>query len=356
MKAQLEELKDADMSVGRKLQQMMAILAKDGRIYKQKVTCDQVLVHPCNRSGSMVNAHDAHFKGQRVLSIGCDASKLASAIAFEVSSCPDTKRKQYTADADLVASSSKKLAPVTETERYLSVSCSHWTAFAKAVKCGACLTEDDEPLTLDSIMAKNGDEVFNGLLQHGWDWQIVTASTEEALPWLPGFMQGCLNTAQQVGSLPTEVEQALSLAWWYDKSGSIEQAILQTQASMPSAAYLEVIGEWVSNYGGGGEFPFVRYVESFAKQTGQGLMLGEDCVSQVAHTIYKFEKTTFPMMRTSFLITQLSAPKQCQKDGFGRLLGPGEAQGAFTHGSNVRGREHTCSSFQNAGKGHKSWL
>ena len=29
MKAQLEELKDADMSVGRKLQQMMAILAKD---------------------------------------------------------------------------------------------------------------------------------------------------------------------------------------------------------------------------------------------------------------------------------------------------------------------------------------
>ena len=34
MKAQLEELKDADMSVGRKLQQTMAILAKDGRIRK----------------------------------------------------------------------------------------------------------------------------------------------------------------------------------------------------------------------------------------------------------------------------------------------------------------------------------
>ena len=122
-----------------------------------------------------------------------------------------------------------------------------------------------------------------------------------------------LNTAQQVGSLPTEVEQALSLAWWYDKSGSIEQAILQTQASMPSAAYLEVIGEWVSNYGGGDKFPLIRYVESFAKQTGQGLMLGEDFVSQVVHTIYKCEKTTFPMMRISFFITQLSAPKTVPK-------------------------------------------
>ena len=165
MKAQLEELEDADMSVGRKLQQTMAILAKDGRIYKQKLTCDQVLVHPCNRPGSMVNAHGAHVKGRRVLSVRCDASKLASAIAFEVSSCPNTKRKQYTANADLVASSSKKLAPVTET-----VSCSHWSAFAKAVQGGACLTEDNEPLTLDSIMAKHGDEVFNDLLQHGWDW------------------------------------------------------------------------------------------------------------------------------------------------------------------------------------------
>ena len=35
MKAQLEELKDADMSVGRKLQQTMAILAQDGRIRKK---------------------------------------------------------------------------------------------------------------------------------------------------------------------------------------------------------------------------------------------------------------------------------------------------------------------------------
>ena len=44
MKAQLEELKDADMSVRRKFQQTMAILAKDGRIYKQKLMWKSVLI------------------------------------------------------------------------------------------------------------------------------------------------------------------------------------------------------------------------------------------------------------------------------------------------------------------------
>ena len=198
--------------------------------------------------------------------------KLKDSVCFQISQVPAKRKAQFDSNANLVSASNGSLAPLTVAEKYLSVSSSHVTAFVKAVLSNSCSTEQPDlaklnngKLSLDSLLATFPDPVFDSMAKEGWTWKVIAAEVEESLEWLPAWIQAGLNCNQQVASAASEMEQALSIAFWYEKSQSIKQAVHDTISGHPLAcSYLECIAEWVAKYGGGDGFPLVKLVESIS--------------------------------------------------------------------------------------------
>ena len=276
----------------------------------------------------MLNPYDSHLKGHLGLKVGMSLDKLADALCFEVSKDIQKKKDQVNANHTLVDASQGALAPALNTERYLTISCSHMAAFCKSVFSGKCCTKLEDlqkalggPLTLDALMAIYPDSVFQTMVKEGWCWKVVSSEVEEQLDWLPAFLQGALNSSQQISSMPTEMEQAMSLAWWYGKTQSLDAAIAQTNACMPmKSLYLNTIADWVCKYGGGDQFPLVKVVESISRQFNKSLQLGQDYMEQVVGLDLKSNAFSFAFFRAGLIVCQLTSPAGFQKDGFGRLL------------------------------------
>ena len=164
--AELCSLKDDQTAINTKVSKMMGLLEKHGQLLSPGL----LLVHPANRCGMLVNSFDCHEKGYRALSVGFDASKLTESVCFEVAKDPATKAMQVQSNAKLVAGSETRLAPVSQMERYLTVSSSHVSQFCKAVACGNCSTEhevlkglNNGALTIDSLQNKFKDKIFEQL-------------------------------------------------------------------------------------------------------------------------------------------------------------------------------------------------
>ena len=88
----------------------------------------------------MANAFDVHRKGSTMLKIGVQLSKLNEAVAFGISFDPCKRLKQLDLNKGLVESSQGMLAPVTGSERFLTVGSSHTVAFCRAVNSGCRTT------------------------------------------------------------------------------------------------------------------------------------------------------------------------------------------------------------------------
>ena len=320
------------MAINKKANQMMQGLKEANLMWEQVIPPMQMLVHPANRSGQMLNCHDAHSKGAMVLTIGCCPEKLHGSLCIEVSKDPVARKKQLDSNMQLVEASSSLLSPVGGQERFLTLSSSHMTAFMKAVMSGNCCTLEPSlqqvnggRLTEDAIATFYQDEAFNQCAKEGWLWKVLASEVEAELEWIPGFFQGAMNTSQQVHSVPTEMEQAMSIAWWYGKSGKVEDAVAQTKASMPlSAQYLKTIAQWVVKYGGGDSFELVKLLQSISKQFGGSVLLGADFLQAVVELDFKnkssVETSTYPFLRTALIGTQLCCPKTFIKDRVAKLL------------------------------------
>ena len=155
-----------------KVDQILKVLTDQNVAY---YVCEQptaFLVHPSNIGGLMLNAFDVHDKGNTMLKVGVQLSKLTDSVAFELSR-DDVKRKQQVEkNANLIATSNNMLAPLTGSERYLTVGTSHTVAFCKAVMAG-CKTPVNELstngcLSLGSILAcKSDDHPFKTMCSKG---------------------------------------------------------------------------------------------------------------------------------------------------------------------------------------------
>lgn len=278
LKANVTAIKeDKSLPVNTKCSKMLALLEEAGLVWKQQILASQVLVHPSNRCGQLINCFDSHSKGHMVLSIGCKLDKLSDSMCFEVARDAGKKQAQIDANSALAHAAKGKVARVQGSERYLSVSCSHITQFVRAVAAGTCSTEHEElakinngSLTLDSLLAIFHDSAFETMVKSGWPWTVISAEVEEHFPWMPAFLQGSLNTSQQVMSTPTEMEQAMSVAFWFEQTKSVDQAIRYTKDSMPLCAhYVPCIAQWVVKYGGGsGGFPLVKLLQNIGAWVG----------------------------------------------------------------------------------------
>ena len=324
--AELNSLKDdRHAAINTKVGQMQTLLERHGHLYQVAVLPSQLLVHPANRCGMLVNSYDCHEKGFKALSVGFDASKLSESVCFEVAKDPVVKAMQVQSNVKLVAASENRLAPVSSLERYLTVSASHVSQFCKAVASGHCSTEhevlkgvNNGALTMDSLQSKFKDKVFEQLCYKGWTWKCITAETEQACPWMPAMFQAALNTAGMVAKVPTEVEVALSLCYWHQThGGSIQQAVETTRLTMP-LAYIETVSAYVCEFGGGDNFGLVYLLDQISKMFGSQLFLGEEFLSAITFVDFKDAESRYPFVRAALWACQLHSPKH--HDSISRLL------------------------------------
>ena len=64
--------------------------------FKGVAHTDDILCHPENRSGLLINAHDAHRKATKVKHAGANLKALHDAVCMEMSTDPATRKDRAT--------------------------------------------------------------------------------------------------------------------------------------------------------------------------------------------------------------------------------------------------------------------
>jgi hypothetical protein len=85
--------------------------------------CSEVIVHPKNRGGLMINAFESHQKGSKVKHVGAKLEKLVEAVCMQMSPDP-VKRKDFQTPLTSTTSRFLGLEPdYTENSRLLYSLC-----------------------------------------------------------------------------------------------------------------------------------------------------------------------------------------------------------------------------------------
>ena len=100
--------------------------------YRVKLHTSQVMCHPKNRGGLMLNPYNAHKNLDTVHKVGANMKELHAAVCVEVSGRPDVKASEIAANRNLIDASDGLLAPLSGEERVLSVGCGHMAGGCRA--------------------------------------------------------------------------------------------------------------------------------------------------------------------------------------------------------------------------------
>ena len=89
-------LDDTSLPIYERAQTFFAFLReKCGVGFKGVVHTDDLLCHPENRSGLLINAHDAHRKGSKAKHSGSNLKALHDAVCMEISADPATRKDRH---------------------------------------------------------------------------------------------------------------------------------------------------------------------------------------------------------------------------------------------------------------------
>ena len=128
----MQDLIDSDGPILSRMEEVMAILAKENLCTKLVLPASSVLVHPDNRGTLGINPFDCHRLGSEIKALGADLKEVRYAVCIELSRHRDLRHAQVSYNCDLVAASGGLLAPVTGREKVLSVGGGHLAAFVRA--------------------------------------------------------------------------------------------------------------------------------------------------------------------------------------------------------------------------------
>ena len=314
----LEALRDDQQAgIQNKARRMLALLKTHQLVYEQEIHTNMLSVHPDNRSGLLVNCADVHSRGAQALRVGWSPEKLGESWCIELSTAK--KQAQLKAMEVLVGASDGKLAPPTGKERWLTLSSSHMSQFVKAVNAG-CKSEEEalgDVLSAEHLMQQYQDPAFESALNKGWVWKCLAATVEESVAWFPAFLQAALNSSNHIAGQVTELELAMSMALAYSRTGMLEQAMQDCKSYSP-LSYMETIGHFVANHGGGSDFPIIKVLAAIESTFGGSMMLGEELFTAIVKTDLGNHESSCPLVRACLLAAAVSSPKV--KDGFSRLL------------------------------------
>lgn len=131
-------------------------------------------------------------------------------------------------------------------------------------------------LTVETLEAQfPSDHLFQSMVRNGWQWHCIKSEVEECCPWMPQLLQAALNSGNEISKQSTEMEVALSLAYTYKTSASMENACAVVKAAT-SLGYVDAISKWVRLYAGGDDFPLVHLLASIQKLFNSSHFLGEE--------------------------------------------------------------------------------
>jgi hypothetical protein len=155
-----------------------------------RVAPSAMLVHPDNRDGAMVNAHDVHSNLKTMRAIKGDKDEVRNAWATEMPTDADAL-KDVLADNDcIIKCSDGLLADRNGSERFLTFGCSHTGQGFKAVDSGCKTSEPDLADTNGRLSADvfcqladgGGESAAMRELLYGWDLNVVPADAVEEWP------------------------------------------------------------------------------------------------------------------------------------------------------------------------------
>ena len=318
---ELESIRDAPLSVMTKASKMLEKLRVLGYIKQMVLKPSSLIVHAQNRAGLMVNPWNVHEKGYEALKVGWSLQKLQESFCMEISQNMLVKEKQLLAMQVLVEGSEGKLA-MNGKEQYQSLSSSHMSQFCKAVGAG-CYTSQEKLasickiLSLETLVQHFQDQEFAQAVTEGWCWNCIAGVVEQACPWFPNFLQGCLNASNHIAGRATEMELALHLAEHYKGAKNLDQA-LEACKGLSSLPYLNTVAQFVQHFAGGEDFPLIHFLLAIEKTFNTSMLLGQDFFTAIVKTDLGSKETTFPVVRSMLLAVNLSSNKHA--DGISKLL------------------------------------
>ena len=112
------------------------ILVECRLAYRRTLKVGEFLVHPKNRGGIGINAHNSHKTLRTVKQIGGNRKQLTMATAFETTPLGQEQENELASNRKWIEDSNELMAPISGDEKFLTVSCPHWTQGCRSVKAG----------------------------------------------------------------------------------------------------------------------------------------------------------------------------------------------------------------------------
>ena len=116
-KEMLAIMENQNLQPLRKLDQLIGYLKKNQLAHVATLLPTDLLIHPHNRGGAMVNSLDVHEKGSKLLALGFRKSLLQDSFCIELSPDQRTREQQVAANQQLAQKSGGLLSSVLGTER-----------------------------------------------------------------------------------------------------------------------------------------------------------------------------------------------------------------------------------------------
>ena len=302
------------------------ILRECRKCYKQVLRPAQVLVHPRNRAGLGLNGAQVHKTGAQVQSVGFSSMELRRSVCMEISTDPAISKEAFAFNERQVELNGGLLADVRGDERFMSLACSHFTAF-----CRACLAEC--PCAEQENVSQNGklsvqrlSADFRAAVENGWEWLVLSAEVDARIPSLATFLQEVMNAAQGVARTASELELAMAMvsrAKTMEAQGlAVDWGNVQQEVAgcVPDAAPQTVAACALFSrfYAGGSSAPLLVFLHDFSLKYGASKRLGEEFMSTVSSLKFSGQERSHAMARAALIATNLTASRVV--DGIARLL------------------------------------
>lgn len=111
---EIQAIMDGNMPLNSKHDTILEVLEQAGLASKQRLLPRNLLIHPDNRSQSMLSYHDVWSKGQAMSLVGFNVE--GSTIAFAMSTEPDKRAMQLAKNKALIDNAKGHLAPISGQE------------------------------------------------------------------------------------------------------------------------------------------------------------------------------------------------------------------------------------------------
>eukprot|EP00438_Fugacium_kawagutii_P008080 Skav207896 [mRNA] locus=scaffold2233:84599:87309:+ [translate_table: standard] len=278
-KAEMDQLLKSSAPVNSKLEQVIKLLTSKGLAYEVVLKPEDLLCHPANRGGAMVNGFDAWAKGSSVLATGLKPSLLPpNSFCMEID--PAKREAQFQANQQMCAKAENLLGTVLGTERFLTLGTSHFVMYCRALQQGVPGPEGERAQPPPEMSA---------LLTSGWKWVAIAAVVESTFPGFPSWCQATLNSVNSTNKVVGEFEAMLQICAYLKEGQCMDTAVDLVKAAAPACM-----------------------------KFGPTLLLGQDSMALLSYFDFKVEGNSLLFTRFALLSAMLTSKKHA--DGYQKVV------------------------------------